>query len=512
MRPVRLGWWAGLIAITVVVAHLPSFFHRLLDGDEAIYGSIAALMNTGGRLYADGGVDNKPPGIFWVYAATFHLFGTYQMTAIHAVSLAAVAATCALLFLIARSMGSIRAGLLAALAYGVFTGAGYPRLGAANTEAFMMLPLVASVLLQLERRWLWSGAALALAGVFKQVAAANLLLLPVALVLLEPPGRRLRAGIAFAVGLAGAGVLALLAVVITGSLPGMLHWTVGTLSGYAAASWRLDGLWQRIVGGPQGGPLQFVGTTAILWLATGWYVSHWKSLGAHERLMVAWLVAGVAGALAGGHMFGHYFIQVLGPLAVVAGLAIDRALKTPSRGSPRTHGEASEFVGILRRWLAAAVTVGIAAPMVGWVAYDLNTDPITYDWGQPVAQHELIAMHIRNHTQPGDRVFVWGDWPELYVESDRLMASRFPGFLRGFARGSGLPPNNWDTTPEVWTELQSDLARTPPILIVDTSTARWSDFSKYPMRNYPVLADLVANHYHVVATVDGVVIYAPNSP
>jgi 4-amino-4-deoxy-L-arabinose transferase-like glycosyltransferase len=495
MTPVRLGLWAGLVAITVVVAHLPSFFHRLLDGDEAIYSSIAALMNTGGRLYADGGVDNKPPGIFWVYAATFRFFGTYQMTAIHAVSLAAVAATCALLFLIARSMGGNRGGLLAALAYGVFTGAGYPRLGAANTEAFMMLPLVASVLLQLERRWLWSGATLALAGAFKQVAAANLLLLPMALVLLEPAERRLRAGIAFGVGLAGALLLVLLAVVSTGSLPGMLHWTVGTLSGYAAASWRLDGLWQRIVGGPQGGPLQFVGTTAILWLATGWYVSHWKSLVAHERLMVAWLVAGMAGALAGGHMFGHYFIQVLGPLAVVAGLAIDRALKTP-----------------IRRWLAAAATVGIAAPMVGWVAYDLNADPITYDWGQPVAQHELMATYIRNHTQAGDRVFVWGDWPALYVESDRLMASRFPGFLRGFARGSGLPPNNWDTTPEVWTELQSDLARTPPILIVDTSTARWSDFSMYPMRNYPVLADLVANHYHAVATVDGVVIYSPNGP
>ena len=34
----------------------------------------------------------------------------------------------------------------------------------------------------------------------------------------------------------------------------------------------------------------------------------------------------------------------------------------------------------------------------------------------------------------------------------------------------------------------------------------------YPLANYPVLADLVASRYHIVATVDGVVIYAPNSP
>ena len=77
---------AGFAALAIVLPHVPSFFHRLLDGDEAIYGSIAVLMNMGGPLYAEGGVDNKPPGIFWVYAATFRAFGTYQMTAIHAIA------------------------------------------------------------------------------------------------------------------------------------------------------------------------------------------------------------------------------------------------------------------------------------------------------------------------------------------------------------------------------------------------------------------------------------------
>jgi hypothetical protein len=74
--PARTAWpWAAAVALAVFVVHLPSFFHRLMDGDEAVYGSIAALMNGGARLYAEGGVDNKPPGIFWVYAATFDVFG-----------------------------------------------------------------------------------------------------------------------------------------------------------------------------------------------------------------------------------------------------------------------------------------------------------------------------------------------------------------------------------------------------------------------------------------------------
>src|ERR1700688_3653542 len=96
----QVALWSGLIAVTVFIAHLPSFVHRLLDGDEAVYGSIAALLNTGGELYGTGGVDNKPPGIFWIYAATFRAAGTYQMTAVHAVGLAVLLATCVLLFVI----------------------------------------------------------------------------------------------------------------------------------------------------------------------------------------------------------------------------------------------------------------------------------------------------------------------------------------------------------------------------------------------------------------------------
>src|SRR5437870_13365327 len=106
--------WPALAGFAIVVAHLPQFLHRLLDGDEAIYGSIAVLMNLGGGLYDSGGVDNKPPGVFWIYSLTFRLFGAYQMTAVHAVGFVAMAATCVLIFRIGRDVAGTRAGLLAA--------------------------------------------------------------------------------------------------------------------------------------------------------------------------------------------------------------------------------------------------------------------------------------------------------------------------------------------------------------------------------------------------------------
>src|SRR2546428_11704602 len=92
--------WPALAGFAIVVAHLPQFLHRLLDGDEAIYGSIAVLMNLGGGLYGDGGGDNKPPGIFWIYALALRAFGAYQTRAVHAGAFLAMAVARSLRLLI----------------------------------------------------------------------------------------------------------------------------------------------------------------------------------------------------------------------------------------------------------------------------------------------------------------------------------------------------------------------------------------------------------------------------
>jgi len=233
--------------------------------------------------------------------------------------------------------------------------------------------------------------------------------------------------------------------------------------------------------------LPFVVDNAVIWIAAIAYAARWRGLDAKQRLVVVWLGVAMLGSLAGGHLSWHYFIQAMAPLALLAGFAFD--------------GFA------LRRGVVAAAFAGVLLPVIAWAAFDLTADPLTYDFGAPVPQHQHVAAYISAHTAASDRVFVWGDWPALYVESDRLMASRFPGFLRGFARGSGLPPNNWDTSPDVWPLLQSDMQAHPPVLIVDTAAAGWSDFSSYPMSDYPALQQIVTARYHAVDTVDGVVIY-----
>jgi 4-amino-4-deoxy-L-arabinose transferase-like glycosyltransferase len=480
------GLWPIAVGAAVTLAHVPEFLDRLLDGDEAIYGSIAVLMNMGGDLYGSGGVDNKPPGVYWVYALTFRLIGPYQMTAIHAVGFLAMSATCVLIYLIARDLAGRSGGLLAALFYGVLTAAGNPRLLATNTEVLMMLPLVASVLLALRRRWLWAGVLVVVAGAFRQSAAVNVVLLLVAVFWLEPAGDRVRALILLAAGGAAALLAGAAIIQLTSSLTGFWRWTIQTLTGYASLNLTPENIWLRA----RDSLVPFVLDMAVMWIAAVALATRWRNLDAATRLMVLWLVVAMAGSFAGGHLSWHYFIQAMGPLAVVAAIAFVRLRP--------------------RRWVSAASVAGILIPVTAWWVFDVTADPLTYDFASPPPQHAAVSAYIASHTSPAERVFVWGDWPALYVESDRVMSSRFPGFLRGFARGSDLPPNNWDTAPDVWPQLEADFRAHPPALIVDTSAAGWSDFAKYPMRNYPVLADLVTSDYHQVAVVDGVVIYARN--
>jgi hypothetical protein len=351
----------------------------------------------------------------------------------------------------------------------------------------MMLPLCASVLFMLRRRWFWSGALLVAAGAFRQSAAVNLLLVGLAVFWLEPAAQRRRAAQSLVAGLLAGLIAGAALVAITGSLGGFWRWTIGTLAGYASTSWTPAFVWARA----KDSIVPFVLDMAVFWIAALALASRWRALEVRVRLVVVWLVIAMAGSVAGGHLSWHYFIQAMGPLAVLSALALDRFQ--------------------LSRLAGAAVVAGITVPAIAWLAFDTAADPLTYDFSPPVPQHESVSAYIAAHASPSDRVFIWGDWPALYVESDRVMACRFPGFLRGFARGSDAAPNNWDTSPDVWPLLEADLAAHPPKLIVDTAAAGWSDFSRYPMSDYPVLANLVTSQYHQVATVDGVVIYARDS-
>src|SRR5690242_16672085 len=110
-----------LVGLVITLIHAPILNKPFVDSDEAVYASVAALTNSVGRLYAEGGVDNKFPGIYWIYACVFRVFGRYSMHAVHVLTIIFVLATSAVLAYIVSRFASGPAVWLAALFYGIAT-------------------------------------------------------------------------------------------------------------------------------------------------------------------------------------------------------------------------------------------------------------------------------------------------------------------------------------------------------------------------------------------------------
>jgi 4-amino-4-deoxy-L-arabinose transferase-like glycosyltransferase len=185
------------------------------ERDEGEYAYIAQRILAGDVPYRDA-FDQKPPGTFYVYAGAFALLGE-SLETIHLFMYAWTALTALALFGCVRRLSGELAAAFAVLVFA--SASAEPRLtgNAANTEIFMLLPLVASFYCLLRGLatasgvswWLACGALAAGACWFKQVAVTNALYVAAvpALVALSGSSGGVRAGLLRAYGGLAAGAL-----------------------------------------------------------------------------------------------------------------------------------------------------------------------------------------------------------------------------------------------------------------------------------------------------------------
>ncbi len=483
VQKLRLSGYAA-IAAAAVACRIPSFLQPMFDNDEGQYAAIAALARAGGRLYGDGGVDNKPPGIYWTYELVFAVFGRYAMWAVHLVALAAVAATACLLATFVRRIASPRAGWLAGLGYAVLSTVDHPKLLAANTEIFMTLAVTAAMVLatcEAAPRWLAAiaaGVLVAVACAFKQSAAP---VAPVVALAAWQTTPRVPRVALVGVGLTAGAALIAAAVAATSSLDDMWLWTVTRLGAYGSSAWQ-GAVGHNVVAGL----LPWVASTIAAWLFAVLAARRARE----HYLMWLWLAASMISACASGQFFCHYFIQPLAPLVAIAAVELDR------RWASR------------RARVAAGVLAGL--PVAGFFALSLAFEPMTESIGAPSPDFREAVAWIDANTAADARIFVWGDWAPFYVLADRLPATRFVGFMRGAERDRGAA-TSWDVGPEVWRLLADDFIAHPPALIVDTSTGDYMSFAGYPLTRFPEVATL-ASGYAAVGVVGGVTWYVPRDP
>jgi hypothetical protein len=125
-----------------------------------------------------------------------------------------------------------------------------------------------------------------------------------------------------------------------------------------------------------------------------------------------------------------------------------------------------------------------------------------------------VAAYVKAHTAPGDRIFVWGNSPEIYVYADRIMATRFAfcNYMTGKIWGTDAADTDiLDTdrfaVPRAWEELVADLGRTPPAIIVDAAAGKLDGFGLNAAPRYPDLWEIIQRAYGQEAVIEGVPVY-----
>ena len=185
-----------------------------------------------------------------------------------------------------------------------------------------------------------------------------------------------------------------------------------------------------------------------------------------------WLAAMTGAALIGGRMYGHYFLLTVPPLSVLAGVG-------------GTDWLTAALTGERRRLAALVATMASGFLVAAW----LFRGRPTAGWGSPRLPNGLRVCPRANAAErPAVRV---GWFPALYVDADRCPASRFVyTHLLSGARSRGGATTRGHLVPEAWPMLLDDLARARPAYILDTSPGRY-DYP-FPPEQYPALARLLA--------------------
>lgn len=474
---------AWLLALGAAL-HAPSWFRPFMDIDESSYAGIACRLLEGGTVYRDG-VDNKVPGVFYLYKAVFAVAGRYNMVAIHlAVTLAAIATALVLRAIAARYAGP-RAGRWAAALYLVFSAAYYPKMLAGNTEMFAVLPAAVTVWCYLrarDRRAAWliaAGAAGALALVCKQVAVATF-----AAVLADQFFTGLRAP------LRTLGALALLVLGFAGVIAAMvLHLQrVGAWDDAVFWTWTYVFRYYLPSGTADHGFAYNLATSFVPFLLA---MSPMIYLAVHGRdraqsALYWWLAGNVAASLVGGRMYGHYFLLFVPALAALAGIGAARRFDVDDATSRRER----------RRFIALVTAIAVAFFVVATMFEGATGNAFV-----PSPDYREASRYVRDHTAPEDQIFIWGWFPALYVGADRCPSTRF--VYTHVLSGAGVQGGrrNHDV-PEGWDMLMHDLEAAPPVYILDTSPGDY-DYP-FPPERYPRLWPFIAARYQVETTIAGV--------
>jgi len=464
---------APIVALNQYISH-----HRTDDADQFFYTYVGRQLADGRALYSEVW-DFKPPGTFWLgaLAAGIDRHSNVGLLLVCTLALSCALGTC---YLTCRRLFSTAAAVLATAVAAVYLLQPEYLLGSLRPETFILpIELLAAGCylwgLRTSRSWpmLIAGAAVACAFLVKQTAVALATAIVVDQLLAGPLRRQppLRTLVHLGCCCAGAAVVlagAALALARTSDLAEAVDAVFIVPALYAArgpGDWWMSWIeWRQHVQAVAL-PVALAACTVAFTLWHTWVrrgdETHVREGGAARRqpaglgavaemipVLLIWLAAAVALALAAPHRQTHYFSPALTPLMLLAAGGVHLLLAACRDGDRLTFAAWVCVVGMA--WLGRAPIVEQTSRAAAvWVGHDGGRED------DDLAQ---LAEVVQCHCPPGEPVYISGYRPRLWLLADRPPAVRHPGAMSAARLGRYAGP--------ILDEIVAGLTIAPPRVIV----------------------------------------------
>ena len=463
-----------------------------LERDEGEYAYIAWRWLEGELPYATA-FDQKPPGVFAAYAGILASLGRTP-SASHWGAQIWTLGTLALVLALGRRMGGLATGAAAATLLTLLTTEPTLLGNAANTEMFMLLPLLGALIAALRARERDSLAAAGAAGIlsgaailFKQPALWNALYAGALVLGGASLAQGLRRGLVFAGALAATLLAPAAGYVAAGAFAAFWDCVVGHNLAYAESvplAQYPQTFWATF--SPTLRPLGLVHALAALGVSAA-FARGDTPFRRSARLLAGFGLASGLGVATGGYFRQHYYLQAAPALALLAALGLSRLL--PPAGA--------------RRGIATTIALGVilgvalsAAPRY-WLPGVPEAKARRLYGENPFPEAPLVADWIAGHTAPEDTVFVFGSEPEIYFLARRRAASRY---IYLYPLMTSLP----DTLSRQRATLAELAERRPAVVVTVTAPTSFLRRPETPAELFLGLRERLLREYRLAALVPAV--------
>ncbi len=311
------------IAILTAIVRVPTLFEPLWYGDEAIYLTIGQQILRGDMLYVDV-FDHKPPGIYYLTAASLAVFG-HSVAAIKVVLLGWSVATLFALYFLARRLLDDRVAVLSVAIFSLLATPTWLEGDLFGSEILMILTTCVALLLGLNGQPFVAGLFFGLSLLLKVPAIFDFgaFFVFVALGLEKGSERRTLSELGrLTAGLVAPALMTAAYFAAEGALPEFYESAFAFNVDYTSSA--NDPFFEhgRLV-------LNALPAVALVAVLAAITLRRWRtgegSAPSEFQFIVLWLAFSFEGVLLGGHPYEHYLIQAAPPFSLLAAFTLTRA-------------------------------------------------------------------------------------------------------------------------------------------------------------------------------------------